>query len=70
MKLRFTPRAIRNIADVADYLLPRDSTAAERVESDIYDSLESLILFPNIGRRQSAPGVRRLVTRQAGYKEV
>ena len=67
MKLRFTPRAVRNIADVADYLRERNPAAAERVQSDIYDSLQSLILFPHVGRRQTAAGVRRIVTRRYSY---
>ena len=53
MKLRFTSRAIHNIADVADYLRARNPAAAVRVRSAIYDSLQSLLLFPRAGRRQS-----------------
>lgn len=33
----------------------------------IIDSLQNLILFPDIGRRQTVPGVRKLVTRKYSY---
>ena len=67
MRLRFTSRAIQNIAVVADYLVARNPDAAERVQSDIYDSMQSLILFPHMGRRQTAAGVRRIVTQKYSY---
>jgi plasmid stabilization system protein ParE len=49
MKLRFTPRAIANIVEIADYIHARDAAAAERVRDAIYQSLQNLILFPQIG---------------------
>ena len=67
MKLRFTPRAISNIADIADYLHARNPAAADRVRSAIYDGIQSLILFPHVGRRQHVPGVRRIVTKTYPY---
>ena len=67
MKLRFTPRALENIGEVADYLHAHSPTAAERVRSAIYDSVQNLILFPHIGRRQNIPGVRRIVTKKYSY---
>jgi plasmid stabilization system protein ParE len=67
MKLRFTQRAIENISGVANYLRTRNPVAAERVQSDIYDGLQNLILFPRVGRRQNVPGVRRIVTRKYSY---
>ena len=67
MKLRFTPRAIENIVSVANYFRTRNPAAAERVQSDIYDRLQNLLLFPHVGRRQNAPGVRRTITRKYSY---
>ncbi len=67
MKLRFTPRAIENIADAADYLRARNPAAAGHVRAAIYDSLQSLLLFPRAGRLQSIAGVRKLVTRRYSY---
>jgi plasmid stabilization system protein ParE len=49
MKLRFTPRAIENIASVTEYLSAHNPVAAEHVRSAIYDTLENLLLFPRAG---------------------
>ena len=67
MKLRFTPRAIANIVEIADYIHAHNPAAAERVRGAIYQSLQNLILFPRVGRRQSTEGVRKIVTRKYGY---
>jgi toxin ParE1/3/4 len=67
MKLRFTPRAIANIEDIADYIHARNPAAAERVRSAIYRSLQDLMLFPEMGRRQKTEGVRKLITRDYPY---
>ena len=67
MRLRFTPRAARDLIDIADYIHTQNPTAALRVRSSILDSFELLILFPEIGRRQSIEGVRKLVTRRYPY---
>jgi toxin ParE1/3/4 len=67
MKLRFTPRAIENIAAIADYIRERSPSAAQRVRAAIYESLQDLILFPDAGRMQATHGVRRFVTRKYAY---
>ncbi len=33
----------------------------------LYESLQSLILFPKVGRPQSVKGIRKLVTRKYAY---
>jgi toxin ParE1/3/4 len=58
MKLRFTPRAVENIAAIADYIRERNPTASKRVRATIYESLQDLILFPHVGRVQQTEGVR------------
>lgn len=67
MKLHFTPRAIENIAEIADYIRARNPAAALRVRSAIYDSLQNLILFPHAGRPQKTEGVRKLATPRFTY---
>jgi toxin ParE1/3/4 len=67
MKLRFTPRALENLSDIADYLRTRDPAAVRRVRSAIYASLNLLISFPHLGRRQAVEGVRKTITRRYGY---
>jgi toxin ParE1/3/4 len=67
MKIRLTPRAARDIADIADYIRDRNPAAAQRVRDAILDSLRNLSSFPFIGRRQNVEHVRRLVVRRYGY---
>ena len=51
MKLRFTPRAAQDLAEIADYLREHSPQAALRVRAAILESLQSLILFPHIRRQ-------------------
>jgi toxin ParE1/3/4 len=67
MKLRFTRRAVDNIAELADYIRSRNPEAAQAIRAAIYDSLQNLLLFPNVGRQQTTEGVRKLVTRNYSY---
>ena len=67
MKLRFSPRAMQDLIDIADHIRERNPAASLRVRAAIIDSLQNLILFPDIGRRQTVQGVRTLVTRKYPY---
>jgi toxin ParE1/3/4 len=67
MKLRFTLRATRDLAHIADYIHERNPSAALRVRAAILESLQDLILFPELGRRQTVEGVRKLITRKYSY---
>jgi toxin ParE1/3/4 len=67
MNLRFSPRATANLAEIADYLHARDPAAARRVRASILASLQNLTVFPRLGRRQTVPGVRKLITPRYRY---
>jgi toxin ParE1/3/4 len=67
MKLRFTPRATRDLDRIADYIREHSPQAALRVRAAILESLQSLALFPHVGRQQKVEGVRKLVTRRYPY---
>ena len=67
MKLRFTPRATRDLAEIAEYLRTRNPAAALAVRAAILRSLQNLTLFRAIGRRQNVEGVRKLVTPKYRY---
>jgi toxin ParE1/3/4 len=67
MKLRFTPRATEDLFDIADYIRAQSPGAARRVRGAIISSLQNLILWPEIGRKQTTEGVRKLVTRRYPY---
>ena len=67
MKLRFTRRAAQDLADIADYIRKQNPQAALRVRAAILESLQNLVLFPQVGRQQKVEGVRKLVTRRYPY---
>ena len=67
MKLRFTPRATHDLADIGEYLRTRNPSAALAVRNAILRSLQNLSLFPAIGRPQSVEGLRKLVTPKHCY---
>jgi plasmid stabilization system protein ParE len=67
MRIRFTPRATRDLIDIAVYIGQRSPQASLHVRAAVVDSLQTLTLFPEAGRRQSLPDVRKLVTRKYSY---
>lgn len=67
MKLRFTRRATADLAAIADYLAAESPGASRRVRDAILEACRLASRFPDIGRRQSVSGVRRLVTRRYAY---
>jgi plasmid stabilization system protein ParE len=60
MKLRFSPRAMQDLVEIADYIRERNPAASLRVRAAIIDSLQTLILFPDIGRLWSRTSRRAL----------
>lgn len=67
MKLRFTRRAAQDLATISAYIKQRNPPAAKRVRADILGSLQTLLLFPKIGREHTPEGIRSVVTRRYGY---
>ena len=67
MKLRFSRRAAQDLAVIADYIHERNPAVAQNVRAAILHSLQSLVLFPEAGRRQTIEGVRKFVTRKYPY---
>src|ERR1035437_5531795 len=67
MKLRLTRRAAQDLTDIADYIRERNPQAALRVRAAILESIQNLVLFPQVGRQQEVEGVRKLVTRHYPY---
>ena len=67
MRVRFTHQATQDLSNIADYIRERNPQGARRVRAAIVESLRTLVLFPNVGRRQKAEGVRKLVTRRYPY---
>jgi plasmid stabilization system protein ParE len=63
----FTPRAARDRGAIADYVREKNPAAALRVRAAILESLQNLVLFPQVGRLQKVEDVRKLVTRRYPY---
>ena len=54
MKLRLTRRAAQDLTDIADYIRKQNPQAALRVRAAILESLQNLVLFPQV--RAAAEG--------------
>jgi plasmid stabilization system protein ParE len=67
MKLRFTPGALADISEIAEFILAENPHAAEKVRASILESLQNLTRFPKAGYPQSVQGVRKLVTGKYRY---
>ena len=59
MKLRFSPRAIGDLIEIADYLTERSPRGARSVERSIQKAIDVICLFPGSGRTlEQRPSVR------------
>jgi toxin ParE1/3/4 len=59
VKLRYSPRARRDIAEIADYLTARSPNGAVSVKRRIRKTIDLVAAFPGAGRRlDQRPGVR------------
>ena len=67
MRIDYTEEAIGSIESLADYLQPLNPAAALQARAALYDLIQILCAFPKIGRRQNAPGVRKLSLRKYKY---
>jgi toxin ParE1/3/4 len=67
MIVRFIPRAIQDLTDIADYIRSQNPSASQRVRTAILDGIEIISRYPNAGRRQSLENVRKLVIRRYPY---
>ena len=64
MKLRFTPRATRDLAEIADHLRTRSPSAALAVRDAILRSLQNLTLFPYVGDQRAYDQYRQQMSTQ------
>jgi addiction module RelE/StbE family toxin len=67
MIVRFSPRAIQDLTDIADFIRSQNPSASQRVRTAILDGIELISRFPNAGRRQSVENVRKLIIRRYPY---
>ena len=67
MKLRFTPRARTDIADIHQYIAQHNATAATAVVRQIRSTSQLLARYPGLGRETDISGVRVLPTARYPY---
>lgn len=60
MIVRYTPRAVADIGEIADYIKARNPQAAVRVDDAITGSIDHLGDHPNLGVVRPQLGVRAL----------
>ena len=67
MRVRLTRPAVRQLADIGNYIAERDPKAAERVEARLREAVELLARFPAAGRPGRIAGTRELVVSGTPY---
>jgi toxin ParE1/3/4 len=70
MKAVFAPRALRDLANIAEYLNKRSPPGAKSVLAAIKTSIDALTFFPEIGRVIDDAGHRRLPVPRYPYSIV
>jgi toxin ParE1/3/4 len=65
--IRYTPGALKDLSDIAEYLRPRSPAGAKRVGAAIDASVKMLTRYPLSGRAQDFPGVRKTVVQPWNY---
>jgi plasmid stabilization system protein ParE len=67
VRLRFTRRSLRDLDHVRWYVSEADQAAANRVIVRIRGAIESLKLYPHLGRAGRLAGTRELVVSRTPY---
>jgi toxin ParE1/3/4 len=67
MRLRWTPRALRDIDEIGAYIAAEDSLAAERVVARVVEAAERLAALPQSGRPGRVAETRELVVTGLPY---
>ncbi len=68
MSVRYTARALAQLAKIFDYIALDNPHAAREVQSKIKASIESLTSFPFVGLATDRPGVRVLTITRYPYR--
>lgn len=67
MRVAYTPRALADLEEIADYIKARSPQGAARVRTAILDALQTLAQFPRVGRSQTVEAVRKIGVRKYPY---
>jgi toxin ParE1/3/4 len=68
MSLRYTARALVQLAEIFDYIVQDNPSAARAVHTQIKSSIERLASFPFAGRATERAGVRVLTVTRYPYR--
>jgi len=61
MKIRWSPEAATDFAEIVEYIRKQNPSAADRTAHTLYDSVTSLKSFPNRGRLGRVEDTREIV---------
>jgi len=67
VKVRYTRRALRQLAEILDYVDARSPQGAENVKRRLQAVIDLLAQHPNSGRFTRKEGIRRAVARPYPY---
>lgn len=67
MKVRYTRRALRQLAEILDYVDARSPQGADNVKRRLQAVIDLLAQHPNSGRLTRKEGIRRAVARPYPY---
>jgi plasmid stabilization system protein ParE len=67
VKARFTPRAVADLGEIADYIRQKSPASAIKVRDEIRRTIDLLERFPYSGPRTSVEEVRRIVVHRYPY---
>ena len=67
MKVRYTRRALRQIADILDYIEARSPQGAANVKRRLQAVFDLLAIYPEAGRATSKRDIRRVVVSPYPY---
>lgn len=67
MKLRWTPRAVADLEQIADYLLAVNPKSWKRLLSRLQIAIDYLLQFPHMGKAGLVEGTREFVLSGTPY---
>lgn len=67
MKIRYTRAALEDLFNIHAYIAEDNPTAADRVMSELRDTIKLLSSFPELGRRGTISDTREFVVSRLPY---
>lgn len=64
MKVRWSNRALRDVAEIYDYIAADNEEAAVRVSDRLFETVERLAVMPRLGRASELRHRRELIVDQ------